>query len=245
MTLRILYQDDHLVAVDKPAGLLVHRTRIADADAAALQQVRDLLGRRVNPVHRLDRPTSGVLLFAFDAGTTRTLQAMFDTGQARKRYLAVVRGFAPEQGLIDHPLRQARHKPERAAQTRYRRLLTAEAGFPAGPYATARYSLLEAQPLTGRLHQIRRHFKHLRHPIIGDTTHGDGKQNRAFREHVGVHQLMLMARSLALPHPVHGEPVNIRAPLPPAFEAACTALGWPVPPDADDRAPPAVNPAGA
>ncbi len=233
MTLRILYQDDDLVAVDKPAGLLVHRTRIADEDAAALQQVRDLVGRRVNPVHRLDRPTSGVLLFAFEADTTRLLQTMFNDGRAHKRYLAVVRGYAPEQGVIDRPLRQDRHKPERPARTIYRRLRTAEAPFPAGRYDTARFSLLEAEPLTGRLHQIRRHCAHIRHPVIGDTTHGDGKQNRAFREHVGVHRLLLMARSLSLPHPRHGERLHLFAPLPEDFELVCRTLGWPSPPDQD------------
>lgn len=233
MNLRILYQDDDLVAVDKPAGLLVHRTRIADEQAAALQQVRDLVGRRVNPVHRLDRPTSGVLLFAFEADTTRLLQAMFNDGRAHKRYLAVVRGHAPEHGVIDRPLRQDRHKPERSARTIYRRLYTAEAPFPAGRYNTARFSLLEAEPQTGRLHQLRRHFAHLRHPIIGDTTHGDGKQNRAFREHVGVHRLLLMARALTLPHPRHGEQLRVLAPLPEEFHVVCQTLGWPSPPDAD------------
>ncbi len=236
MSVTILYQDETLVAVDKPAGLLVHRTRIAESDDAAVQQVRDQLGRRVNPVHRLDRPTSGVLLFAYDADTTRTLQTMFNDGSARKRYLALVRGHAPAQGEIDRPLRQAPHKPARPARTRFRTLHQAEAPFPAGPYPTARYSLLDVEPLTGRLHQIRRHCAHIAHPVIGDTTHGDGKQNRAFREQLGIHRLMLMARTLTLPHPRTGEMLQVHAPLPQAFMEAGTYLGWPTVPDEGSKA---------
>lgn len=237
--LRILYRDTHLIAVDKPAGLLVHRTRIADAQAAALQQLRDQIGHRINPVHRLDRPTSGVLLFAFSSAATRALQETFDRGQVRKRYLALVRGYLEDSGSIDKPLRQARHKPERPARTDYLCLERAEATFPAGPYERARYSLAAVEPATGRLHQIRRHFRHLRHPVLGDTTHGDGHQNRAFRANLGIHRLMLMARTLELPHPVSGEQLRITAPLPEAFRHACRTLGWPETPD--DAAPSHVD----
>ncbi|MDN3518192.1 pseudouridine synthase [Aquisalimonas lutea] len=231
--LDILYRDDDLIAVDKPSGLLVHRTHLSTDNDAVLQRLRDQIGRRVNPVHRLDRPASGVLLFAFTAETTRALQAAFDDGRVAKRYLALVRGHTEAGGTIDYPVRKARHKPAQPAVTRYRRLRTAEAPFPAGPYATARYSLMRAEPLTGRLHQLRRHFAHIRHPIIGDTTHGDGHQNRAFREHFGIRRLMLMARSLELPHPRHGDTVTITAPLPGAFTDVVRALGWPAVPDAE------------
>lgn len=229
--LSILYRDDHLIAVDKPAGLLVHRTRIADAHAAALQRVRDQVGQRINPVHRLDRPTSGVLLFAFSSAATRALQETFDRGEVTKRYLALVRGYLEDNGTIAKPLRQARHKPERPATTHYRCLHRAEAAFPAGPYDRARYSLAMAEPATGRLHQIRRHFRHLRHPILGDTTHGDGHQNRAFRTNLDIYRLMLMARTLEFPHPVSGDRLRITAPLPEAFRHACRTLGWPESPD--------------
>lgn len=231
--LDILYRDDDLIAVDKPSGLLVHRTSLATDNDAVLQRLRDQIGRRINPVHRLDRPASGVLLFAFTAETTRAMQKAFDEGCVEKKYLALVRGFTDALGTIDYPVRKARDKPAQPAVSRYRRLRTAEAPFAAGPYPTARYSLVQAEPLTGRLHQLRRHFAHIRHPIIGDTTHGDGHQNRAFREHFAIHRLMLMARSLRLPHPRHGHPVTITAPLPASFTEVVRALGWPEVPDAD------------
>lgn len=225
--LKVLYRDNHLIAIDKPAGTLVHRTRLSDDSHAVLQQLRDQIGERINPVHRLDRPTSGVLLFAFTGEMTRALQNTFFQGDVEKAYLALVRGYTEESGTVDRPLRQAPHKPERPAQTRYRRLRTVEAQFPAGRYPTTRYSLVRAEPLTGRLHQIRRHFAHLRHPIIGDTTHGDGKQNKAFRAQFNEYRLMLMARSIRLPHPVSGELLHIQAPLPEAFTRIFTHLGWP------------------
>ncbi|MFV8834009.1 pseudouridine synthase [Aquisalimonas sp.] len=232
--LTVLYRDDHFIAIDKPAGTLVHRTRLSDASHAVLQQLRDQIGQRINPVHRLDRPTSGVLLFAFTGEMTRALQEAFDSGLVEKAYLALVRGYTDEGGEIDRPLRQAPHKPERPARTRYCRLRTVEAPFPAGRYPTTRYSLVRAEPLTGRLHQIRRHFAHLRHPIIGDTTHGDGKQNKAFRARFNEHRLMLMARSIRLPHPVTGKEVHIEAPLPVAFTQVFTQLGWPAAADQPD-----------
>ena len=229
--LPILYQDDDIVIIDKPAGMLVHRTAMDRDHRAVLQLLRDQIGQRVNPVHRLDKPTSGVLAFALSSDMTRELQAIFDGGMAVKRYLALVRGYAETRGVIDYPLRQAPGKPPRDARTDFRRLATGEAPFPAGPFPTARYSLLEAQPITGRLHQIRRHCAHIRHPVLGDTTHGDGKQNKAFRANLGIHRLMLMARSLSFPHPRHGRPVQVTAPVPAAFAQVFDYLGWPRQPE--------------
>ncbi len=238
--MEILHHDDHLVAVHKPAGLLVHRSMIDRHETRfALQMVRDQIGRRVFPVHRLDKPVSGVLLFALDADTARALTDAFTRGAVHKSYLAVVRGFTLEQDVIDYPLveqpdrmtdgRARQAKPAQAAVTAYRRLATVELPHPVGRYATARYSLLSVQPATGRKHQIRRHMKHIFHPIVGDTTHGDGRHNRFFRERLACERLLLAATALRLRHPVSGEALEIDAPLAAEFAGVLQRLGWEVP----------------
>ncbi len=220
MRLTILHADEHLVAIDKPPGLLVHRTQLAAGeDEAALQLLRDQLGRPVWPVHRLDRGTSGVLLFALSAEVASLLGAMFEQGRMDKRYLALVRGWpADEHGLIDHPLARDPELPSTGqpllyAQTRWRVLQRLEWPLATDPrFATTRVALLEAEPLQGRRHQIRRHLKHIAHPILGDATHGKGPLNRAVAAHLGRQRLWLHALELVLAHPVGGAPLRLHAP---------------------------------
>ena len=226
--LSILYRDEHFVAIDKPAGMLVHRTWIADGGEYALQRLRNQLRRRVYPVHRLDRPTSGVLVFALDPEAAARLCALFEAREVDKRYLAVTRGFLEPEGVIDYPLREEPDKPEQAAITRYRRLATVELPIPVGRYPCARYSLAEICPETGRMHQIRKHFHHIFHPLIGDTTHGEGRHNRLFREHFGVARLLLLAQRLYFRHPYTGAELRIEAPLPDEWQQLHRRFGWPV-----------------
>jgi len=207
--LTILYRDEHYIAVDKPAGLLVHRTRISEDSRFLLQQLRDQIGRRVYPVHRLDRPTSGVLIFGLDSDAARRLVQLFEQRQVQKRYLAVVRGYTAESDVIDYPLREEAHKAPQAAVTGYRRLATVELPIAVGRYASARYSLLEVRPETGRMHQIRKHMKHIFHPIVGDTTHGDGRHNQLFRDRFGICRLLLMAAELNFVHPYSGVALSV------------------------------------
>lgn len=227
--LEVLYRDERFIAIDKPAGMLVHRTWISDGSEFALQRLRDQIGRRVYPLHRLDRPTSGVLLFALDREAAAELGAAFEARQLEKRYLAVTRGFVEEEGVIDYALREEPDKPAQAAVTRYRPLARVELPIAVGRYPTARYSLVEAMPETGRMHQLRKHFAHIFHPIIGDTTHGEGRHNRLFRERFGLHRLLLLAHRLDFTHPYSGERISIRAPLPPELGPMFEQFGWALP----------------
>ena len=243
MTLTPIYQDEHLVAIDKPPGLLVHRTQLAAHDnVAALQLLRDQLGRPVWPVHRLDRGTSGVLLFALSAEVASLLGGMFEQGRMDKRYLALVRGWpGVDKGLVDHPLARdpelpSAGQPMLAAQTRWRVLERIEWPVITDPrFPSTRVALLEAEPLQGRRHQIRRHLKHIAHPILGDATHGKGPLNRAVAAFLGVNRLWLHAWRLALDHPVSGARLTLEA-VPGALLAQCGAMtlnssaeAWPGP----------------
>ncbi|MDG0831453.1 pseudouridine synthase [Roseateles saccharophilus] len=218
--LPLLHADEHLVAIDKPPGLLVHRTQLAAReDEAALQLLRDQLGRPVWPVHRLDRGTSGVLLFALSPEVAALLGTMFEQGCMHKRYLALVRGWPHEDaGLIDHPLARDPEQPSAGqpmldAQTRWHVLRRDEWPVASDPrFPTTRVALLEAEPLQGRRHQIRRHLKHIAHPILGDATHGKGPLNRAVAAFLGTQRLWLHARELSLVHPVTGVPLQLQAP---------------------------------
>ena len=230
--LEILYQDDRYVAVFKPPGLLVHRTPLDRHETRfCLQLLRDQLGREVFPCHRLDKPTSGILLFALDREALKAANAAFAGEGVIKQYRALVRGWVEGSGLIDHPLAypadagpaRGRGEPQPAI-TRYTSLCSYEIDAPDGRHPTARYSLLELIPETGRMHQLRRHMKHLSHPVIGDTRYGDGRHNRLFRERFGCHRLMLNACRLVFPHPFTGERVRIDALPDPEFETILEQL---------------------
>ncbi len=236
-TLPILYQDKYIVAVNKPAGLLVHRTRLDVHETMfALQMVRDMMGCYIYPLHRLDKPTSGVLLFALDKDSATIISEFFRTGQIIKKYLAVVRGYTEESAIIDHPLREIydgivnpRKKEDlelESAVTEYRRLDQVELPYQVNRFPTSRYSLVEIIPHTGRRRQIRRHMKHISHPIIGDVKYGKGEYNRFFREHFDCHRLLLAAVEISFTHPWNNERLIIRAPLDSIFIQVLTELGW-------------------
>ena len=203
--LRVLYADDALVVIDKPAGLLVHRSALAARETrSAAELLRAQLGAPVWMLHRLDKATSGVLAFARNAEVAGALGKAFEAGQVRKRYLALVRGWPPVSGEIDYPLARdpelpSAGQPRLPAVTRHRRLACFEWPFADGRHATSRYALVEVEPLSGRRHQIRRHFKHIAHPLVGDTTHGKGAHNRAVAEWLGAARLWLHATRLELP----------------------------------------------
>jgi tRNA pseudouridine65 synthase len=198
--LTLLHLDADLVAIDKPAGLLVHPTRLdAHEERSALKLLRDQLGEQLWPLHRLDKGTSGVLLFARRGEVAREWGLAFEQGWVGKRYVALVRGWPPEAGEIDHPLARDPELPSAGqvhlhAVTGYRRLATFDWPFRADArHASSRFALVEVEPLTGRRHQIRRHFKHIAHPLVGDATHGKGPVNRAVAAWLGRQRLWLHA----------------------------------------------------
>jgi tRNA pseudouridine65 synthase len=233
--LEILYRDAEVVAVHKPPGLMVHRSALDRHETRfAVQLLRDQLGRHVFPAHRLDRGTSGVLLFALDARTAARLGQAFESHAVDKRYLAIVRGWTEPSGSIVYPLRRLEDgkdaggadAPRLEARTDYRRLACADVPIKSAPHETTRVALVEVFPRNGRQHQIRRHLRHIFHPVLGDATYGKGPLNRAFAELVGTGRLLLACTDLRLEHPADGRPLRLHAPLEPRFAAACAKLGW-------------------
>lgn len=231
--LHILHQDDVCVAIDKPAGLLVHRTPVdSRATQFAMQLVRDQTGRLVYPVHRLDKPTSGVLMFAFDSATARFLTEQFASRTAEKTYTAFVRGFCDDSGTLDTRLRDpvdARSETRKASAkresiTRFRTIARYELPISDGRHETSRYSLLELRPGTGRRHQIRRHLKHAAHPILGDTTHGDHRHNRRMAQRYGLTRMFLVANRLLISHP-DGHQLDLTARLGEEFDRLLSEVG--------------------
>lgn len=217
--MNILYQDTEIVAVDKPTGMLVHRTSIASdvTENFAVQELRDQLGQKVNPVHRIDRPTSGVLLFGLNSEITALLKKRFDEHLIRKTYIAIVRGFCEKSAVIEHPLKKENGSIQDAV-TRYETLGHAELPYSTSKFPTSRYSIVKVFPETGRMHQIRRHFAKERNYLLGDTTHGDLKQNKAFSDYTSSEGLMLHALSLEFKHPRNNEQIFIKADLPERFQ---------------------------
>lgn len=236
--LEILYRDSLCIAVNKPAGMLVHRSWLDSRETVfVMQTLRNQTGRHVFPIHRLDRPTSGVLLFAFNKESARALTQQFERKNVQKRYWAVVRGHLHGSGRIDYPLKEEADKiadpfadPDKPAQnavTDYRCLALTEQPFQSAKrYATSRYSWLELTPHTGRKHQLRRHLKHIFHPIVGDTTHGDNAQNRAVAERTGATRLLLHARELVFQSPENGRTVTVRADAGEQWQRVAEAFGW-------------------
>ena len=237
MTLEILYQDEWLVAVNKPSGWLVHRSWLdRDEKVVVMQTVRDQIGQHVFTAHRLDRPTSGVLLMGLSSEAGRLLSQQFEQHQIQKRYHAIVRGWLTDSATLDYPLVEeldkiadkfAREdKGPQPAVTDYRGMATTELPVATSKFPTTRYSLVELLPKTGRKHQLRRHLAHISHPIVGDTTHGDGRHNRFFREQFDCQRLMLCNTSLTIRHPIHGFPLRLQVALDDPWLKLFQQFGW-------------------
>jgi len=236
--LEILYQDDYLVVINKPSGLLVHKSMIDRHEIYyAMKMLRDQLGGKwVYPIHRLDKPTSGVLLFALESETARIMNEQFKTHTIQKRYLAVVRGYVDHEGVVDHALKEKldkisdkdakQDKEPQEAQTLYKRVATVEIDKAVGRYEKTRYSLVELFPRTGRKHQLRRHMKHISHHILGDTKYGRGEHNKFIRAEYDVQRLLLHCASLEIRHPYSDKRVEFKARLDTTFVKLFNEFGW-------------------
>ncbi len=227
IVLPILYQDEYFVVINKPHNLLVHRSPIAAEETIfALQLLRDQLGCWVSPCHRIDRKTSGILVFALSSEADKVLKKQFETQQVQKKYLALVRGYLPDEGMTDRPLPKENGTLQDAV-THFRCLAKVELQIEVSRYPTSRYSLAEVLPKTGRMHQIRRHFAQLRHYLIGDKTYGECKHNKMFEQRFGLNTMMLHAREIEFVHPFNGQIIQIKAPLQEEFRSILSQIGMP------------------
>ena len=221
---RLLYRDDHFIALFKAHDLFVHPSGLGPGQPSLMKRWRNLLDTPLYPVHRLDRATAGLVLFALNPEAAKNLASQFRNREMDKRYLAIVRGYTDDSGTIDHPLKKEKNQTLLPAITQYKRLAKVELPYPVGRYATARYSLLETRPETGRQHQIRRHCLHISHPIVGDRVYGDGRHNHFMAEHLQSKRLWLFARSLAFRHPVSQAPMFLEAKPDSDWRRACAQL---------------------
>ena len=230
--LDILYQDDALIAVNKPAGLAVHRSKmVSNADSFLIDVLREQVGGTLYLAHRLDRATSGVLLVARSTEIAAALGKQFMGRDVHKQCLAVVRGWPePDAGVVDYPLPGSRESgPRREARTSYQRLATVEVPIALGRYPQQRYALVLAEPHTGRFRQIRKHMAHIHHPVIGDCQHGRSDHNRLYKQYFSCHRMLLHGWRLSFRHPLDGRPMRLEAPLDPAFQALLERFAWPMP----------------
>ena len=235
MNLDIIYHDPYFVAINKPPGLLVHRSPIARQESRfAIQLLRDQIGQRVYPIHRLDRPTSGVLLFALNPEDSATVQQQFAEAAVEKTYLAICRGYTPDTLYIDHPVKTVVDKfdhhrdnaDRKPAQTVLSSLGRCELNIAVGKYPTTRYSLVKLVPRTGRRHQLRAHMKHISHPIIGDAKYGRSEHNRFFQQQFDCQRLLLAAIRLRFFHPIQQQTVTLCASPGEDFCQIAQRLGW-------------------
>ena len=238
MQLSILFEDDYLIAVDKPSGLLVHPSWITKPDEPTLMGLlkEQFNAEKLHTIHRLDRATSGVMLVGKEIESSKRMQEQFQSREVKKEYECLVRGWLTErEGRIDYPLvpkydkfadpLASQDKEAKEAVTDFKLIAQTELEIPVGRYSTSRYSRVACYPHTGRKHQIRRHMKHLLHPIIGDTKYGEGRHNRMFREHFDLHRLVLLARTIHFTHPVSGTALSIHSNIPEDIERLYQKLG--------------------
>lgn len=235
--LEIIFQDDYIIAINKPSGLLVHKSMLDPQEVYfAVDILQNQLGKKVYPVHRIDRATSGVLLFALNSECARILSEQFINSIIKKTYLTIVRGYMPNNGIIDYPLSQkfdkiadkdsSQQKSSQEAITYFETLATIEIPYAVGRYDKSRYSLVKAMPQTGRKHQIRRHMKHLSHHLIGDTKYGRGEHNKLFREVFDCNRMLLHALKLEIIHPITNQEMTFQASLDELFVSIIVKLGW-------------------
>lgn len=237
MSLPILFEDEDIIVINKPFGLLVHRTKMDFGETeSVVTYMKKQTGEKVFTVHRLDKPTSGVLIMTKNAEMAKVLSLDFSERKVHKKYLALVRGQFPKEITIDHPLKEEldkisdkmarRDKPAQTALTHAKFLESIELPIEVDKYPTSIYSLVEASPVTGRKHQVRRHLRHINHPVIGDINYGSSKHNRYFEKEFGIKRLYLTCIEMSFTHPRAKENLKIKAPLDQDFSRVLKKLGF-------------------
>ncbi len=224
--MEILYNDGIILVINKPAGLLIHRSNLSSDIDTLVDRFKALYTNPPSPVHRLDRPTSGIIISAFKGKTARTLGESFIRGDVKKKYMTIVRGIPSNQGEIDIALKKDGEGIFQDAKTSYRLLKKVELPIENNKYKCSRYSLLEVSPETGRFHQIRRHLARIGYPILGDTSHGDLRHNRIFKDYLQSERLLLHAEEVSFPHRESNKIITIKAPLPKEMNDVIVKLGW-------------------
>ncbi len=226
MFLDVIHEDDQIVVINKPNNLAIHRSKLVrNTKEFAVDIIRKQTDRILNPVHRLDRKTSGIMVFSDCQDTLNALRVQFEDRLIQKTYLAIVRGYIDDEGIVEKPLLNDKGQLQEAI-TNYECLEKTELNIPLGPHPTSRYSLVRLYPKTGRQHQLRKHLNHLRHPIIGDRPHGCNKQNRFFKQNWGIENMMLHAREISFEHPATKKKMTLRAPLSSSFMHCTETLNF-------------------
>lgn len=223
--MNIVYEDEWIIVIDKPAKMLVYPSPMAkNCHWFATKELAKLGYTKLHTIHRLDRPTSGVLLFAKEKEMARALSELFKNGEVKKTYHALVRGHTPINGIIDKDLKKDGEGELQLAQTKFESIQYFLLNEEISRYPQSRFTLVQVEPLTGRMHQIRRHFSHLRNPIIGDKRYGDRHYNKYIKEHFEIENLMLHASKLEFEHPATKEMLKIEAPLADSFYSLLVIL---------------------
>ncbi len=226
MKIRIVYRSKDFVVVHKPAGAVVYADRPEDQGKSVADHLAKQSGKKVFPVHRLDKPTCGLLAVALSPQAAHRWTEIFRGRAVRKMYLAVVHGVPPVDGVVDVPLPRNKDKVMEAAKTHFKRLATCEIEV-AGERRS--YSLVRCEPRTGRYHQIRRHLKAWGHPILGDEDYGNSWDNREMGKAFGVKRCLLSATNLWFRDPFSGEAVALKDDPDRDFQSLANALGWKLP----------------
>jgi tRNA pseudouridine65 synthase len=224
--IELLWQDKYIGLINKPANLIIHRTEISSDRDTLVRRLQEQFENPPVPVHRLDRPVSGLLMGAFDTETASALSRSFREGEMDKRYIAIVRGIPEESGEITIALKNSRTLEMQESRTTYRKLASIELPMPSRKYQTTRYSLIEASPRTGRFHQIRRHLARIGYPIVGDTSHGDTFCNHQFESEFGIEGLMLHSYAIRFFHPVEKIERYFTCPLRKEMQQICGKFHW-------------------
>ncbi|WP_299104587.1 pseudouridine synthase [uncultured Tenacibaculum sp.] len=229
MNLEIIYEDDFIIGVSKPNNMLVHHSdysKNVSEEASLIQLLYSQIGHKLYPLHRLDRKTSGIILLSKAPEFVAEFQQLFYNSKIEKIYYGLVRGYSPQELLINTPVKGRDSNVYKDAETHLETKESIEINIPVTPYNTARYSIVKLTPKTGRLHQLRIHMNKISFPLIGDPKYGDNNHNHMFKEKFDCNNLFLHAYSLEFTHPYTNKQVILKTPFPNHWIKIKEAFKW-------------------